>query len=94
MAVSFLVHHSEDNVGVAVQDMAPGEASGGFREGGSDFALPVLGQVPLGHKVALKEVPEGGDVIEYGVIIGVATAAIRRGEHVHVHNLKGRRWSR
>jgi (2R)-sulfolactate sulfo-lyase subunit alpha len=48
--------------------------------------------VPLGHKIALRDLAAGERVIKYGVPIGVATRDIRAGEHVHVHNLKGERW--
>lgn len=44
--------------------------------------------IPLGHKVALRGVPAGGEVRKYGFPIGRATAAIAPGDHVHTHNLK------
>jgi (2R)-sulfolactate sulfo-lyase subunit alpha len=94
MAVSFLVHHPRDNVGVAVEDIPSTlSAVGGYRDGEGELQLAVLEPVPLGHKIALDEVPAGGDVVEYGVVIGVATADIAKGQLVHVHNLKGRRWA-
>ncbi|MDQ6896819.1 MAG: altronate dehydratase family protein [Actinomycetota bacterium] len=43
--------------------------------------------IPPGHKVALRDVSVGELVHKYGHVIGVATAPIRRGDHVHVHNL-------
>jgi len=43
---------------------------------------------PLGHKLALTDIPAGGDVIKYGFPIGKAIADIKAGEHVHSHNLK------
>ena len=42
---------------------------------------------PAGHKVALADVPTGGQVRKYGQVIGVATRPIQAGEHVHTHNL-------
>lgn len=41
-----------------------------------------------GHKVALCDIDEGQDVIKYGFSIGHATRPIRKGEIVHVDNLK------
>jgi len=41
-----------------------------------------------GHKYALRDIAEGEDVVKYGMPIGHATQAIRKGEHVHVHNVK------
>lgn len=43
--------------------------------------------IPAGHKIALKDIPKGGDVIKYGFPIGHAICRIRKGEHVHSHNL-------
>lgn len=53
--------------------------------------LQGLGDVPPGHKIALADIPEGGDVRKYGAVIGRATAAIRAGDHVHVHNIESTR---
>ena len=45
------------------------------------------GPVPVGHKVALKAVPQGAPVMKYGHVIGYATQDIAAGEYVHSHNL-------
>jgi altronate dehydratase len=44
--------------------------------------------VPLGHKVAARDIAAGEKIIKYGAPIGSATCAIRAGEHVHTHNLR------
>ena len=44
--------------------------------------------VPAGHKIALTDISPGQHVIKYGSPIGSATKQIRKGEHVHSHNLK------
>jgi altronate hydrolase len=57
----------------------------------------VRAHVRPGHKVALRDHDEGEPVIKYGAPIGVATARILQGEHVHTHNLvtvRGRRSAR
>ena len=41
-----------------------------------------------GHKIALKDIKSGENVIKYGYPIGHATEDIKAGEHVHTHNLK------
>lgn len=41
-----------------------------------------------GHKSALKDIDKGADIIKYGYPIGVATENIKKGEHVHSHNMK------
>ena len=48
--------------------------------------------VPLGHKVAMRDIASGRDVIEYGRVIGVATRDAARGSHVHTHCLATKRW--
>ena len=53
----------------------------------------MLSDVPLGHKIALRDLAAGDQVIKYGISIGRATQDIREGEHVHVHNVKGERWA-
>lgn len=50
--------------------------------------LSDLGEIPAGHKYALKDIKKGEAVIKYGEIIGRATADIKAGEWVHTHNVK------
>ena len=52
-----------------------------------DGDVEIVPGVPFGHKVALRDIAEGGEVLKYGVVIGHAKSAIRQGEHVHVHNI-------
>ncbi len=70
--------HPEDNVGVA-----PAAIPAGTREEGFVFA-----EIPAGHKAALRPIAAGERVVKYGFPIGIATAAIAPGEHVHVHNVR------
>ena len=94
MAHSFLVHAPDDVVGVAVQDIEPGQGvPGKIQSNGQPLQLDGLDPVPLGHKIALRDLPAGEQVIKYGIAIGRATRDIRAGEHVHVHNVKGERWA-
>jgi altronate dehydratase small subunit len=48
----------------------------------------VAAPLPMGHKIARRAVSKGEKIIKYGVPIGSATAPIRPGDHVHLHNLK------
>lgn len=50
--------------------------------------LTLQEEIPVGHKVALRAVEAGSDVIKYGAPIGHAIQPIEAGEHVHAHNLK------
>ncbi len=75
--ISLLQIHPDDNVAVA-----PSAIEAGLVERGI-----TCGAIPAGHKVALEDIEEGSEVIKYGFPIGVATRAIRAGEHVHSHNM-------
>jgi altronate hydrolase len=56
----------------------------------ADGAGPPLRQdTPLGHKIALRAIAAGEEVLKYGAPIGRATADIPAGAHVHLHNLRG-----
>ena len=89
-----LVHARHDNVGVVVvEDLAPGaEMLAVVTEDNSDFRITAKQAVPIGHKVALKDLAAGDTVIKYGEDIGKVVAPIAKGEHVHTHNLKTKRW--
>ena len=89
-----LVHDRKDNVGVVVVEnlKAGTDMLCVVTEDNSDFRLTVTQDVPIGHKVALVDLDVGATVIKYGQDIGKVVARISRGEHVHVHNLKTKRW--
>lgn len=89
----FLIHDMRDNVGVAVVDIEPGQVATGVTLDNAQKVQVSAGQaIPLGHKIALKDFKVGDTVIKYGEDIGKVVADIRTGEHVHVHNLKTKRW--
>jgi len=85
-----IVINELDNVGNAVEDIsAGGEAV--YLFSGKTYSLKVVDDIRFGFKVALREIPEGGDIIKYGETIGRAGRAILPGERVHVHNVEGKR---
>ena len=89
-----LVHEHADNVGVVVVE--------GLKAGtkmlcvvtsdNSSFELEARSDVPIGHKVALKDLGTGDTAIKYGQDVGKIVADVKKGEHVHVQNLKTKRW--
>ena len=89
-----LVHDVRDNVGVVVvEDLAAGvEMLCVVIQDNSEFRCTLNQNVPIGHKVALKDLNVGDTVVKYGQDIGRVTLAVRKGEHVHIHNLKTKRW--
>jgi len=93
-APHFLVHDPEDSVGVVVvEDVEAGkELSGWVMATDETITIQALDTVPLGHKVALRDIGDGDTIIKYGHDIGKAVAAIAKGAHAHVHNVKTKRW--
>jgi (2R)-sulfolactate sulfo-lyase subunit alpha len=94
MKHGILLHESHDDVGVAVRDLKKGETIGALTlEGKRVGSVRLRENVPLGHKVAMRDLPEDKSVIKYGRPVGRAVRSITRGAHVHVHNVKTLRWS-
>ena len=93
-APDFLVHEDGDSVGVIVLEgiKAGAELTGWIMAQDRTVTMKVLDDIPIGHKVALTDLAVGDSVVKYGVNIGKVVAAIEKGAHVHVHNLKTRRW--
>lgn len=89
-----LVHDRKDNVGVVVvEDLRAGtDMLCVVTHDDSAFHLTARADVPIGHKIALVDIAEGDTVVKYGQDIGRAVAPAAKGEHVHVHNLKTKRW--
>ncbi len=81
-------------MGVTVVDVHGGDRNEGIYLDTDGPAPPVVAQddIPLGHKLALVDLEDGAEVIEYQQRIGLARRRIRQGEHVHVHNLRSARW--
>ncbi len=91
-APKFLIHHEGDDVAVAVQDVEAGEGQAVYMDSDRAVTVQVTEAIPLGHKVALVDLGEGDEVIEYSVRIGVTRQPIQAGQHVHVHNIRSARW--
>ena len=85
-----MVINPKDNVAVALEDVASADMVS-VRVGDSPMSVMARQPIPFGHKLALKDIAKGEDIIKYGEIIGRATADIAAGEHVHVHNVEGTR---
>ncbi len=90
MKENALLIHSRDNVVVALRDLAQGEE---VQAKGID-GFPALQGVPASHKVALRDIPAGEEIIKYGETVAVSTRLIKKGEWVHTHNLESKRWKK
>jgi (2R)-sulfolactate sulfo-lyase subunit alpha len=92
--IHFLVHDSTDTVGVAVVDIAAGtELAGRDLSTNKPLSAKATQDIPLGHKIALRDFAVGDDVTKYDCVIGKVVKPIKSGQHVHVHNVKTKRWA-
>ena len=87
MKPGFLVLDERDNVGVALRSLSAGTRL----DHGVAQMLILQDDIPMGHKFALVDVALGEPVLKYGAVMGVATAQVARGGHVHTHNVESRR---
>jgi len=94
MTIHFVVHDEGDSVGVVVVEgvKAGDQLRGWIMEQDKTITCTAASDIPIGHKLAIKPHPQNGTAIKYGVDIGQVVAPIAAGEHVHVHNLKTKRW--
>ena len=94
MTIQFVVHDEGDSVGVVVVEgvKAGDTLTGWIMEQDKTITFKSGGDIPIGHKLAIKPLKADDTAIKYGVDIGRVVAAIAPGEHVHIHNLKTKRW--
>lgn len=92
--IHFVVHDEDDSVGVVVvEGVKSGDTlTGWIMDQDKEITFKAASDIPIGHKLAIKPLKAGDTVIKYGVDIGRVVADIGLGEHVHVHNLKTKRW--
>lgn len=81
-----LIISSRDNVATALEPLETGRR---LEIGG--VAVVATEPIASGHKIALRPIAAGEAVIKYGSPIGLATAHIPAGAHVHTHNLSSSR---
>ena len=92
--IQFLVHDKRDAVGVAVLDVKAGQTlEGRSLDTNETLKAKANMDIPLGHKIALKDFKPGETVLKYGNDIGKVVEPIKAGDHVHVHNVKTKRWA-
>ena len=74
--------HLADDVAVAVEPVHAGD-----RVEIGDATITARGEIPAGHKIALRDISSGEEIRKYGFPIGRATSDIARGDWIHSHNL-------
>lgn len=85
-----LMVEQSDDVAVVLKPVFVGERIT-WQCGDSEKSVVSLSEIPVYHKVAVREIKKGSHVHKYGEVIGVATQDIQAGEHVHVQNLDSER---
>ena len=78
-----LIINEKDNVAVAVDDIKKGDQL----KAGSEEIIS-KNDIKTGHKIALRKIIKDNNIIKYGIIIGIASADIEKGEWVHTHNVE------
>jgi len=92
--IHFVLHDADDSVAVVVvEGVKAGTAMTGWvMDDDRTVNRPARQDIPIGHKVALKDMAAGDTVVKYGIDMGKVVAPIKAGEHAHVHNIKTKRW--
>ncbi len=92
--IHVVLHDAKDTVGVAVvEGITSGTTLNAWiMDEDKQTSLKATQDIPIGHKVALRDMKVGDTVFKYGIDIGKVVAPIKTGEHAHVHNIKTKRW--
>jgi len=92
--IHFVLHDAKDTVAVVVVEgvQAGMELEGWVMDEDKSTSVQARQDIPIGHKVALKDMNPGDTVWKYGIDMGKVVAPLRAGEHAHVHNIKTKRW--
>jgi|TARA_B110000211_G_scaffold216135_1_gene258924 (2R)-sulfolactate sulfo-lyase subunit alpha len=89
-----IIHDEKDNVAVVVIESTKKgqDCSAWIMENDKTVKISSIAEIPLGHKIALQELKEGDTIVKYGHDIGKVVKNIKKGDHVHVHNVKTKKW--
>tara|TARA_B110000902_G_C13875428_1_gene424582 strand:+ start:56 stop:343 length:288 start_codon:yes stop_codon:yes gene_type:complete len=89
-----IIHDEKDNVAVVVIETTKKgqDCSAWIMENDKTIKVNSIVEIPLGHKIALIDLKEGDTILKYGHDIGKVVKPIKKGEHVHVHNVKTKKW--
>ena len=92
--IHFVLHDAKDTVAVVVVEgvTAGTDMTGWIMDEDKTIKVAAKQDIPIGHKVALKDMAVGDTVVKYGIDMGKVVAAISVGQHAHVHNIKTKRW--
>ena len=94
MTTDIIIHDEKDNVGVVVVDKITlkQDCACWIMENDKTVKIQSADEIQLGHKIAMVDLNEGDTILKYGHDIGKVIKSIKKGEHVHVHNVKTKKW--
>lgn len=90
MSINAVIIDKKDNVSVAIEAIKKGDTIS-YKLGDEVISLVALTDIQIYHKFANKDIKKGEPVVKYGEHIGIAGRDIKKGEHVHVHNVESHR---
>jgi altronate dehydratase len=90
MKNNVLIIHPRDNVAVALTAMTAGDmvTANGIEP------FKTMDEIPVSHKIAIRDISIGEEIIKYGETVAVSTQIIKKGQWVHTHNLESKRWKK
>ncbi|NJM43446.1 MAG: UxaA family hydrolase [Brachymonas sp.] len=90
----YVLHDAKDTVAVIVVEgvTAGMTLNGWIMDEDKATSMVALQDIPIGHKIALKDMKVGDTVWKYGIDMGKVVKDAKAGEHAHVHNIKTKRW--
>lgn len=92
MTLRAMVIDPKDNVANLIGPGKKGEKVSCTVEGkAGTTTVELLDDIPSNHKLAFADIKAGETIVKYGLSIGKASKAIRRGQHVHAHNIESNR---
>ena len=94
VSTDIIIHDEKDNVGVVVIEKITQnqDCNCSIMENDKSVKIQSKNDIQLGHKIAMIDLNEGDTILKYGHDIGKVVKSIKKGEHVHVHNVKTKKW--
>ena len=92
MSLQALIINGKDNVANLIGPGKKGQSVECRTEGRTETqTIALLDDIPSNHKFAARDIGAGEPITKYGLNIGRASCDIRKGQHVHVHNIESNR---
>ena len=85
-AINAILIHTDDNVVTTTESLKAGSVAR-YQKAEEVLEITALQEIPKFHKIAVVDIEKSKPVYKYGQLIGEAIETIRKGSHVHDHNL-------